>query len=439
MIRADKRGFTLLEITIVMAISSLLIAAAITGVGSIREGRASMTEVDELKNKLEGVRAEALSGITGTGTGQSTSTVFGKILEFDPAIPNQIRVSSLIAADADATSTLSRCEEAPLQIGQGMQYAGAERQAIIFTRQPDGVFAVQGAYPDTASICPQVAFTNSALETGQAGPPPPPAPPGPPAAAPPPPVTPTAPPGQRKPMWQLWNNVLSHHEYTTSTAERDLKMTQGYVLQNGDNPIGYLYVAQAEGSVPFYRLYSPTLTATFYTRDILQRNAMMTQGYNYLGVEGYILPDVYTGSIPLFQVYSSTYPDYYYSQDYNSILSAMASFRGYSNPQTVGYLMSHPTASTRAPVRLDRQLVLQPAGAPWRVLPVIQRLLGIGQAHAAYEFTDDVLNPANYSLDNPNFANPVQLDFRFTGEAGGRTGTIRVNPQNNQLTRSITF
>lgn len=441
MIRADKRGFTLVEVTIVMAVSSLLIAAAITGIGAIRDGNSSMTEVDELKNKIEGVRAEALSGITGTGTGQSTSTVFGKVMEFDPATPNQIRVSALIAADGDATSTLSRCEEAPLQIGQGMQYASAERQAVIFTRQPDRVFAVRGNYPDTASTCPQITFTNSTLETGQDGPPPPPAPPGPPAGgAPPPTTTPTAPSGQRKAMWQLWNNVLSHHEYTTSTAERDQKVNnENYVLQNGGNPIGYLYVAQVEGSVPFYRLYSPSQTATFYTRDIAERNLKMTQGYNYLGVEGYVLPEVYSGSIPLYQVYSSTYPDYYYSQDYNSILLALASFRGYSNPQTAAYLMSHPILSSRPPAQLDSRLGLSEPASSHGVFSVIQQLLGIGQAQAAFVFTDNILNPANYNLDNPNFANPVQLDFRFTGETGGRTGTIRVNPQNNQLTRGLTF
>lgn len=441
MIRADKRGFTLVEVTIVMAVSSLLIAAAITGVGAIRDGNSSMTEVDELKNKIEGVRAEALSGITGTGTGQSTSTVFGKILEFDPATPNQIRVSALIAADGDATSTLSRCEETPLQIGQGMQYASTERQAVIFTRSPDRVFAVRGNYPDTASTCPQTTFTNSALETGQDGPPPPPAPPGPPAGgAPPPPTTPTAPSGQRKAMWQLWNNVLSHHEYTTSITERDQRInTGGYVLQNGGNPIGYLYTAQVEGSVPFYRLYSPVQTASFFTKDIAERNLKMTQGYLYVGIEGYILPEVYSGSIPLYQVYSSTYPDYYYSQDYNSILMAMASFRGYTNPQTVGYLMSHPTLSVRPSLDHDKKLSLSPSANNDGVLSAIQRLLGIGQAQAAFVFTNNILDPANYNLDNPNFANPVQLEFRFAGETAGRTGTIRVNPQNGQLTRSLTF
>lgn len=422
-----EEGFSLIEITLALAVSALLMAGVISGISTFREDNTYTTQTDAMKNRLETIRAEALSGVTEGGVGTSSSSIFGKIVEFDPSTPNVMRVSTLIGTGRES-DPLSRCAETSVGLGQ-MEYQGAERQAIVFRRQPDRVYAVAGPYTESASSCNPVAYVPEDPEVG-AGLPPTPVP------SPPPPIPwqgpPPAPVEPRKPLYQLWNNVISNHFYTTSETERTTALNnEGYVDQG---ITGYLYETQQEGSVPLYRMWSQSLTDHFYTTSILERNAYAALGYVNQGVEGYIMTFQEIGSTPWYRLWSPLYPDHFYTSQLWQKTSAMASFRGYIDEGVEGYIFTQdedelsyaPQGSLTAQSKLQFLPTLS-------LNQSINSLLGIKTAHAINE---NILDPLNYADGGP-FVNPLDFPFRLSGSTAARAGTITVEPASGGVTRQV--
>jgi prepilin-type N-terminal cleavage/methylation domain-containing protein len=181
--RAGQAGFTLVEVVIVLAISSLLVAAAIVGQGALRDRTGFTGAIDQIKNRLMQTQNEAsnpvidpLSNLHAEGFGNSDSTVFGKIVEFnnrtDTALqPNEtgMTVSTLIAADGNTGVGLRKCDTTFVPFSESARYQGSssgkDRQAIIFTSQPGNVFTAPDDYTEVpttgAPTCSTVASTYS--------------------------------------------------------------------------------------------------------------------------------------------------------------------------------------------------------------------------------------------------------------------------------------
>ncbi|KAK0454121.1 uncharacterized protein EV420DRAFT_1645350 [Desarmillaria tabescens] len=82
--------------------------------------------------------------------------------------------------------------------------------------------------------------------------------------------------------------IFVDHFYTTSIDERNNAVQNlGY---NDEGIVGYIYPSAACCSVPFYRLYNPTVHDHFYTANANEKNtAAQTDGYVDEGIAGYVL------------------------------------------------------------------------------------------------------------------------------------------------------
>lgn len=422
-----EEGFSLVEITLALSVSALLMVGVITGISTFREDNTYTSQTDAVKNRLETIRAESLSGVTDAGSGSSSSSIFGKIVEFDPASPTTMRVSTLISTGSES-NTLSKCGEASINLGQ-MRYQGSERQAIVFRRQPDRVYAVAGPYTETASSCNPVAYAPEEPETGEDDPPVG----GPVGPAPIPwQGPPPAPPAPRKPLYQLWNNVVSDHFYTTSVSERNGAISSGGYVDQGIT--GYLYETQQEGSLPLYRLYfGGNLTDHFYTTSILERNLAIAAGAANEGIEGYIMTYQEIGSTPFYRLYSYLYPDHFYTSELWQKTSAMASFRQYQDEGTEGYIFTQDEDDLSQALPQGTIEAKTALSSPLDVRQVASRLLGVKDAYAINE---NILDPLNYADGGP-FTNELEFRFRLTDGSSPRVGIIRVNPGSGGVTREV--
>ena len=90
--KRHQSGFTIIELMMVVAITSLMFTVAIFGQGAVR-GRAQFTDaIESLETELEGAKTEAASGVNvtdysgGLNNGGSTpnTVLFGAMVVFDP-------------------------------------------------------------------------------------------------------------------------------------------------------------------------------------------------------------------------------------------------------------------------------------------------------------------------------------------------------------------
>ncbi|KAH9913140.1 uncharacterized protein BXZ73DRAFT_107015 [Epithele typhae] len=117
-----------------------------------------------------------------------------------------------------------------------------------------------------------------------------------------PPVTtsPTVPPeccDSTVPLFRAYQISATDHFYTTNATERDIAVARlNYTNEGTAAQVFPAAVSGAErdhacGSVPFYRLYQPSVIDHFYTTDAQERdNAVTLLGYSYEGVAGYVNP-----------------------------------------------------------------------------------------------------------------------------------------------------
>lgn len=154
----NSRGFTLIEVVMVLAIGALLTAGVIGSQGGIRQHTSVNSTMEQVKNKLKQVQNEATHSVgTRPNGGNSVGVIFGKIAEFDPATPSQVRISTLIAADEDADSTpLKKCDTEIYTIQNGVLFranapAGQQKRAIIFTGNPEHTYVAPAGYVEAGT------------------------------------------------------------------------------------------------------------------------------------------------------------------------------------------------------------------------------------------------------------------------------------------------
>jgi len=88
-----------------------------------------------------------------------------------------------------------------------------------------------------------------------------------------------------KAVYRFFNTNTGVHLYTSSEVERDY-VTNNLTNYTAEGVAYYGYEEPQEGTVPLYRLYSPTLDAHFYTPSMEERNTFIeTSGYKLEGTE----------------------------------------------------------------------------------------------------------------------------------------------------------
>ncbi|HVE80745.1 MAG TPA: prepilin-type N-terminal cleavage/methylation domain-containing protein [Candidatus Dormibacteraeota bacterium] len=160
----NQSGFTLVELVLALAISSLLVGGMIAGQSALRQRTNQTASIDQLKNRLEQVRTEAVSSVA-IGQGKSNSTVFGKLVEFEGK--SSFTVSTLLSNDDDDTRKLAKCDSEAVSLPSGLEYNTTKgKQAIIFTRSGQKVFTAPTGYTEDGSTCDAVANETPTFDKG---------------------------------------------------------------------------------------------------------------------------------------------------------------------------------------------------------------------------------------------------------------------------------
>ncbi len=146
----SQAGFTLIEVIIVMAISSALAALAIMGFATLR-GQAQFSDaVERLKERVLVQRQEALATIKLSGGTDAANITFGRLLTFTPG-SSTVRIETLVTANnlapaANQPVLILASETTSFEIPWGVTYAGASMQQIGFVRS-----AIDGSLQTAAS------------------------------------------------------------------------------------------------------------------------------------------------------------------------------------------------------------------------------------------------------------------------------------------------
>jgi hypothetical protein len=88
------------------------------------------------------------------------------------------------------------------------------------------------------------------------------------------------------PFYELYSNSVTDHFFTISEVDRDLAITEGYT----DSGItAYIYPTQICGSIPYYQLFNPSVAEHWYTAVEVERDRMVAAGWSDEGIAGYVL------------------------------------------------------------------------------------------------------------------------------------------------------
>jgi hypothetical protein len=88
------------------------------------------------------------------------------------------------------------------------------------------------------------------------------------------------------PLFRYLNQRTGDHYYTLNYQEYGRGLN-GYQLEG---PACYINMRQVPGTVPFFKYYNPSTGDHFYTIDKSELGRGGRNGYQFLGVEGFVYP-----------------------------------------------------------------------------------------------------------------------------------------------------
>jgi Zn-dependent metalloprotease len=116
-------------------------------------------------------------------------------------------------------------------------------------------------------------------------------------------------------LLRYYNGGNGQHFYTTSPAEIG-GGNYGYVPEG---TMGYVFVAQQAGTVPFYRYYNSNFGGHFYTTNFGELGSGGSGGWIFEGVQCYIQSANVAGSSPLYRYWNSANNDHFYTTNFNEL------------------------------------------------------------------------------------------------------------------------
>lgn len=150
-VQLNQQGITLVEVTLVLAISALALAAVLVAPQTTRKNASFTGSVDQLRNDLRGMQNEGtnyVSDRSDDAAGRTSAAAFGKLVEFSSSASevNQYRVWTLVQDEDNAASDqLYKCEMRVVQLQDGLRYqpaSGVTSQALMFRRNPGSAYVV---------------------------------------------------------------------------------------------------------------------------------------------------------------------------------------------------------------------------------------------------------------------------------------------------------
>jgi hypothetical protein len=103
------------------------------------------------------------------------------------------------------------------------------------------------------------------------------------------------------PLYRAYNPGADYHFFTTSAAERDNAVAQGYV----DEGVAFRVPnVQSMGGAALFRMYNPNNGRHYYTADPRERDVLMGVGLVYETDERFIYTAPGAGTVEVFRLYN---------------------------------------------------------------------------------------------------------------------------------------
>jgi Papain family cysteine protease/Repeat of unknown function (DUF5648) len=127
-------------------------------------------------------------------------------------------------------------------------------------------------------------------------------------------VTVAPPPGRRVPLYRYWNPGIADHFYTTNWSE----LGAGRYGWNYEGIQCYVLAAQVAGTVPLYRYWNSSIGDHFYTTSWSELGAGR-YGWRYEGIQCYVAASRLAGTVPLYRYWNSRAGDHFYTTNWSEL------------------------------------------------------------------------------------------------------------------------
>lgn len=120
----------------------------------------------------------------------------------------------------------------------------------------------------------------------------------------------------RAPLYRLYNDQYHNHVYTTTMESKEWLMSYGYAYEGIE---GYVLKDHVEGSVPLMYLYHPEWIDSYYCIYEDSKKNAEELGYVFQWNEGYVWPTgneskpYIPGTLPLYELWSQGLKDHFYT------------------------------------------------------------------------------------------------------------------------------
>ena len=143
-----------------------------------------------------------------------------------------------------------------------------------------------------------------------------------------PPSTTTVPAGEML-MYRAFDPNNNTHFFTTSLAEFDNALANGWRDETTGQPSFAVYSTQVAGAVPLFRLYDPNAGLHYYTTDANERDSLVNQGWSFEKIEGYLDPAASAdGSTEVYRLYNTITGEHLYTAVAGQKDAILAQFPG---------------------------------------------------------------------------------------------------------------
>ncbi len=135
MLMANRGGFTLIEVTLVLAIVGALFVIVFAGQSNLRAQYQFSSSIEKVVTNINSVHNSALTTVNATGTGTGNKQVIGQDILFSIITPKKMKISTMFYTPPP-TSTIDDTTVAStnLTLPNGIKYVNGNTTKIYFVR-----------------------------------------------------------------------------------------------------------------------------------------------------------------------------------------------------------------------------------------------------------------------------------------------------------------
>ena len=151
----------------------------------------------------------------------------------------------------------------------------------------------------------------------------------------------------RKPMYRVYSSSLDYHFFCKSLVEYQNAVNVHLYndeSDNGSSPAYFILTENIGNSIGIHRLYNPNAGRHFYTTNSVEKDFLVTLGWNYEGIEAYMFSEQEVGTQEVFKLYNPNSGVHLYTINEAEKNYILANISGWEQHSSLGY--AYPSAGS---------------------------------------------------------------------------------------------